>query len=129
MENFTKYYSYNQLVEEHDILVMTEQEYLNNKDNLDNPQRIVLVKREGGPKEPKIPKWFQSYKEETDSKFKQIDTKFKQANEQMPEWFKHWYENEYQKTQPAWFKHWCEQEFKPLAKRIDNIVLKNNLKE
>lgn len=89
MENFTKYYSYNQLIEEHDVLVMTEQEYLTNKDQLDNPQRIVLVNREGGPKEPKMPqwfkqwteniyekaqpKWFQSYKKETDKRFEKIE--------------------------------------------------------
>ncbi|MCQ2956904.1 MAG: hypothetical protein MJ233_03580 [Mycoplasmoidaceae bacterium] len=56
MENFTKYYSYNQVIEEHDVLIMTQQEYLANKDKLNNPKLIVCVNREGGPKEPKIPK-------------------------------------------------------------------------
>lgn len=84
MENFTKYYSYNQVIENFDVLIMTEQEYLANKDKLDNPRRVVVVNRVGGPKPPKPPKWFTV---------------------------------------------WCEQEFKPLVRRIDNLIQKNNLKE
>lgn len=76
MDNFIKYYSYNQLIENFDILVMTEQEYLQNKDQLDNPQMIVLVNREGGPKPPKIPLWFKSYKTEVDKQFELINQKF-----------------------------------------------------
>ena len=103
MENFTKYYSYNQLVEEHDILVMTEQEYLANKNQLDNPQQIVLVNREGGVKKPK-----------------------------MPEWFKQWNENVYEKRQPKWFTTYMDKFEKDLWIKIDqkfkDFAKLNNLK-
>ncbi|XQP56047.1 MAG: hypothetical protein ACOQNY_01510 [Mycoplasmoidaceae bacterium] len=104
MDHFTKYYSYNQVIEKHDVLIMTQQEYLTNKDNLDNPKQIVLVKREGGPKEPKMPqwfklwnenvyekrqpKWFQSYKKEADARFEKIEEQLKEPK--MPQWFKQW---------------------------------------
>ena len=92
MEKFTKYYSYNQLIEEHDVLIMSQQEYLATKDQLDNPQQIVLVRRKGGPREPK-----------------------------MPQWFKLWSENVYEKRPPQWFMEWHESEFKPLVKRVEKI--------
>ncbi len=63
MQNFIKYYSYNQLIERFDILVMTQEQFKQSKDQLDNPQVIVAVKREGGPKPPKAPKWFTTYME------------------------------------------------------------------
>ena len=34
MSQFTKYYSYNQVIEEHDVLIMTQQEFLQNKDQI-----------------------------------------------------------------------------------------------
>lgn len=78
MEKFTKYYSYNQFIENFDVLVMTDQQYLANKDKLDNPQRIVLVNRAGGPKEPKAPKWFTTYMESFEKKMiNMMDQKLK----------------------------------------------------
>lgn len=75
MKNLTKYYSYNQVIENFDVLIMTEQEYLANKDKLDNPQRVVIVNRAGGPKEPKAPKWFTIWcKEKFDPLVKRIET-------------------------------------------------------
>ncbi|MBQ0045276.1 MAG: hypothetical protein KBS35_00085 [Mycoplasma sp.] len=103
MHNFTKYYSYNQLTEQHDILVMTQQEYLANKDKLDNPQQIVLVNRQGGPKKPK-----------------------------MPEWFKQWYEQVYENQQPKWFTSYMNQFRVEVKQMIDNklkvFAKLNNLK-
>ncbi len=92
MQNYTKYYSYNQVIEKFDVLVMTEQEYLQNKDKLDNPQRIVLVNRAGGPREPKVPKWFESYKKETDKRFEKIEERLnnietKLDDSRAPKWF------------------------------------------
>ena len=103
MENFTKYYSYNQLIEEHDVLVMSQQEYLANKDQLDNPQQIVLVKRKGGPREPK-----------------------------MPQWFKQWTENVYEKRQPKWFTTYMASFEKKMINMMDEklkaFAKLNNLK-
>lgn len=128
MDHFTKYYSYNQVIEEHDVLIMSQQEYLTNKDNLDNPKVIVCVKREGGPKEPKVPKWFQSYKKEADARFEKIEA---QLNEpKMPQWFKQWSENVYEKRQPKWFTTWCKEKFDPLVQDVENIkdiLARNNI--
>ncbi len=127
MENFIKYYSYNQVIEEHDVLIMTQQEYSTNKNKLDNPKMIVCVNRQGGIKEPKIPKWFQAYKKENDAKFEQInakferiDAKFEQMDNEMPKWFKTWYDN---------FEHRLNEHFDKIESRLDNIVRLNNLKE
>ncbi len=119
MENFVKNYSYNQVIEEHDVLIMTQQEYLTNKEQLDNPKMIVCVNRQGGIKEPKIPKWFQSYKKENDAKFEQISAKFEQIDEKF---------EQMNNQMPQWFKIWHEQEFKPLIIDVSNIkeVLKKN---
>lgn len=95
MNKFIKYYSYNQLIEKYDILVMTQQEYLDNKNNLDNPQMIVCVNREGGVKKPK-----------------------------MPEWFKQWNENVYEKQQPKWFQSYkkeADARFEKIEKRLSDI--------
>lgn len=93
MEKFIKYYSYNQLIEEHDVLVMSQQEYLANQDQLDNPQQIVLVRRQGKPREPK-----------------------------MPQWFKVWSENVYEKRPPQWFREWHEHEFMPFVTRVNETL-------
>lgn len=116
MKNFTKHYSYNQLIEQYDVLVMTQEEFAQNKTKLDNPKVVVCVNRAGGPKPPKMPEWFKHWSEEVYQKVP-------------PQWFLKWSEEVYQKVPPQWFETWHEKEFKPLVKRIDNIVKKNNLIE
>ena len=97
MQHFIKYYSYNQLIEKFDILVMTQEQFIQNKDQLNNPQVIVAVKRQGGPKKPKMPqwfkqwseqvyekkppKWFESYKKESDARFEKIEAKLDEIKE------------------------------------------------
>ncbi len=59
--------------------------------------------------------------------------KRKHNNSAMPEWFKKWNEEVYEKKPPQWFKKWSEEVFEPriisIEKRLDNLVEKNNLIE
>lgn len=119
MPNFVKYYSYNQLIEEHDVLVMSQQEFQETKDQLDNPQLVVLVKRKGGPREPKIPKWFQSYKQEADARFEKIEARLDKIESKLDD-----------TKAPRWFTTWCKEKFEPLVKDVQNIkdvLARNNI--
>ncbi|MCQ3907308.1 MAG: hypothetical protein MJ219_00665 [Mycoplasmoidaceae bacterium] len=82
---------------------MSDQQYLTIKDQLDNPQRIVLVNRVGGPKEPKIPKWFEPYKQQFDSLSKQFDS----LNQQFDS-----------------FRQQTEKRFEKIENRLNNIESK-----
>ena len=76
------------------------------------------------------------------SDIEKASTKFKQTHkvsvsgpfdeEKPPKWFLTYMEafrKEIDENQPTWFKKWEKEKFEPLVKRIDNLVVKNNLKE
>ncbi|XQP55293.1 MAG: hypothetical protein ACOQNV_00790 [Mycoplasmoidaceae bacterium] len=104
MEKFIKQYSYNQIIEQHDVLIMSLEQFAQNKNQLVNPKVIVCVDREGGVKKPK-----------------------------MPEWFKQWSENIYEKKQPAWFQQWTKEVYEKQPPKwftdyMTEFAKKNNLK-
>lgn len=124
MENFIKQYSYNQIIEQHDVLIMSLEQFKQSKDQLVNPKVIVCVDREGGIKEPKIPKWFQSYKKETDSRFEKIEVRLENIENKLDD----------SKT-PKWFTDYMEEfakninlRFEKLENKLDNVIKLNNLK-
>ncbi len=111
MQHFIKYYSYNQLIEKFDILVMTQEQFIQNKDLLDNPQVIVAVKRQSGPKEPKMPQWFKQWSEQVYEK-------------RQPQWFKQWSEQVYEKKPPKWFEAYkkeADARFEKIEAKLDEI--------